>query len=125
MPLLLQHEIAEALPEDYPAPALVIEGEPSTASGAELDTWEVLSQAHTYMKEHGLSKPMLVGQAYHVGRGTRQAKTQGMNNVIVPTGLPREFDPESTQKWTRSRKDWLMRENPIGFAVLKYKLHRL
>lgn len=124
LPLLLQNEIAAALPEETSAPALVVVGQPSTAAGDELDSWTVLQQAHTFMRENALSRPLLVAQAFHVGRVTLQAKSQGMNKLIVPSGLPREFDPTSRQKWTTNRKDWAKREIP-GIPYLKFKQHKL
>lgn len=123
-PLLLQHEIAAALPSGSPKSALIIEGNPSTAAGGELDSWAVLEQAHDYMKEHGLSRPLLVAQAFHVGRVALQAKKQGINGCIVPAGLPREFDPDSTQKWTTSQINWAMRELP-GIPYLKFVAQKL
>ena len=44
IPMLLQNEIAAALPDGIRNPALVIEGNPSTSFGGELDSWEVLKQ---------------------------------------------------------------------------------
>lgn len=124
LPLLLQNEIAAALPEDFPKPALIVEGKPSTAAGDELDTWGVLQQVYAYMKENNLHRPLLVAQAFHIGRVTLQAKTQGMHGLIVPAGLPREFDPNSIQKWTTTQMEWAKREIP-GIPILKYKLHKL
>jgi len=124
LPLLLQSEIALALPENSPSPALVVEGKPSTSSGGELDSWAVLQQAHEFMKENDLRRPLLVAQAYHVGRVTLQAKKQGMSGLIVPRGLPNEFDPDSMQPWTTSRINWAMREIP-GIAYLKLVSHKL
>lgn len=123
LPLLLQSEIAAALPDEY-KPALVVKGKPSTSTGDELDSWAVLQRAHIYMKENDLSRPLLVAQAFHVGRVALQAKKQGMNGLIVPAGLPRDFDPNSIQKWTTNQKDWAKREIP-GIPYLKFKLHKL
>lgn len=124
LPLLLQGEVAEALPEEAPNPALVIKGKPSTSSGGELDSWEVLRQCKQYMDEFGLRRPLLVAQAFHIGRVALQAEKQGMTGLIVPSDLPREFDPESIQPWTRSRGQWIRRELP-GIAYLKFISHKL
>ncbi|HXH04847.1 MAG TPA: hypothetical protein VNI82_00260 [Candidatus Nitrosotenuis sp.] len=124
IPMLLQNEIAAALPEGSREPALVIEGNPSTSSGGGLDSWEVLNQTRKYMAEHGLSRPLLVTQASHAGRVTLQAKKQRIAGLIVPKGLPREFDPDSVQSWTRSQKEWAMREVP-GILYLKFVSHKL
>lgn len=71
-----------------------------------------------------VSVVLLVAQAFHVGRVTLQAKKQGMNGLIVPPGLPREFDPNSLQKWTTSQRAWVMRELP-GIAFLKFVSRKL
>lgn len=116
LPKILQIEIAEAMP-DINEVDFIIEGEPSSAIGSELDSWQVLNATSEYMKEEGLNNPILVAQAYHVGRVSMQAATMGMD-VIVPEGLPRQFDPDSNQFWTRSRSAWVARELP-GLAILK------
>lgn len=117
LPLLLQKEVAEAMGESNRRPSLIIEGEPSTSTGGELDTWQVLKQAREFMDEHGLNNPILVAQAYHIGRVCLQAIKQDME-PIVAVGLPRQFDPESTQFWTRDKRLWIPREL-IGIAYLK------
>lgn len=116
LPLLAQGEIAQALPENF-APALVIEGAPSTRSGGQLDSSAVLQRCNEYMQENNLNRPLLVAQALHVGRVAVQAKKLGMSGLIVPEGLPREFDPDSLQKWTISQAEWVKRELP-GMAYL-------
>jgi hypothetical protein len=124
IPMLLQNEIAEALPESSRKPALIIEGIPSTFSGGEVDSWEVLKYSHVFMKKNGLSRPLIVAQAFHVGRVTLQAKKQGMAGLIVPAGLPREFDPNSVQPWTRSQEKWAKREL-LGIPYLRLVSHKL
>lgn len=120
LPLLLQQEIAEALPEDELHPALVIRGNPSTSFGGGLTTWEVLQISGRYMESAGLSRPLLVAQAFHVGRVAMQAKRQGLTGLIVPAGLPTDFDPNSIQPWTRSRGRWVRREL-LGIAYAKLR----
>lgn len=68
LPWLLQQEIADALPNEVSKPALTIKGDPSTKFGSELDSWTVLLRAGEYMRKHDLQRPLLVAQAYHVGR---------------------------------------------------------
>ena len=122
LPLLLQSEIAESLPDSVRRPALVINGQPSVSMGGELDTWSVLSQAREYMTENSLNQPLIVAQAYHVGRVALQAMRLDME-PIVHYGYPRDFDPESTQWWTRNLILWSIREVPgIAYLKLKHKL---
>jgi len=121
-PLLLQNEIADALSTEPRLHDLRIEGKPSTSTGGELDSWEVLRQFREYMDDHNLNRPILVAQAHHVGRLFLQAMKQGMDPIVL-AGLPTEFDPDSTQIWTRSAKLWIPREL-AGMAYLKAK-HKL
>lgn len=117
LPLLLQSEIANSLASESRKPSLIIGGNPSTYIGGELDSWAVLLRARAYMEEHDLYRPLLVAQAFHVGRVSLQALKQGME-PIIPPGLPRQFDSESAQFWTRSQRLWVPREL-VGLAYLK------
>lgn len=120
LPLLLQGEIADAFNNmTGRTPELTIKGDPSTALGSKLDSWEVLRQIKDFMDEHDLSNPLIVAQAFHVGRVAMQAVKLGMD-PITPKDLPREFDPNSTQIWTRSKELWIPREI-IGMSYLKIK----
>lgn len=125
LPLILQNEIADALPKICSRkPALKIEGQPSTISGQGLDSWEVLRRSFGYMKDKNIQRPLLIAQAYHVGRIALQAKKQGMDKMIVPEDLPDKFDPNSIQPWTTNRTKWAKREI-IGLPYLKFMLHKL
>lgn len=117
LPLILQQEIASAVEDLGGSVDKTIEGDPSSLMGGQLGAWEVLTEAQQYMVEHGLRRPILVTQAFLMGRLTVQAVKLGMD-PIIPQGLPTEFDPESIQAWTRNRLLWATREIP-GLAYLK------
>jgi hypothetical protein len=117
--LLMQQEIANALEDQGSNANFVIKGDPSTAVGGQLDSWGVLSQAQQHMMERGLNRPVLVAQAHQIGRLTMQAIRLGMD-PIVPEGLPTDFDPESTQFWTRNRTLWSIRE-AVGIPYLRLR----
>lgn len=117
LPLILQQEIATAVEDLGGHVDKTIEGDPSSLMGGQLGAWEVLTDARQYMAENGLKRPILVTQAFLMGRLTVQAVKLGMD-PIVPEGLPTEFDPESIQAWTRNRLLWATRELP-GLAYLK------
>jgi hypothetical protein len=116
-PLIADHVLAEALPGHAPELAATTEGEIASATGAGLGTWGTFLAAKEYMARHHLWNPIIVAQAYHVGRTAAQAVKLDMK-PILPAGLPRQFDRESDQKWTRSRGAWIPREI-IGSAWLK------
>lgn len=117
--LLMQQEIANALEDQGSSAHFVIKGDPSTAVGGQLDSWGVLTQARQHMQERGLTRPVLVAQAHQIGRFTMQALALGMD-PIVPEGLPADFDPESTQFWTRNRGLWFIRET-VGIPYLRLR----
>jgi hypothetical protein len=119
LPWLLQGEIADALPPSAPAPALVVRGELSTSLGNQVDSWAVFERVRPFLAERGLSRPLLVAQAFHVGRVAREAERQGLRPV-VPAGLPRRFDRASTQRWTRNVALWVSREIP-ALAYLAFQ----
>jgi hypothetical protein len=122
LPLLLQQEIVDALPDGKVKPVFMIDGQPSTATGSGLDSWSVLLGMREFMDQHNLEQPLLVAQAYHVSRVAAQARRLGMR-PIVPRGLPKIFDPESIQSWTRSRALWVPREIVgMGYLAVQGKL---
>jgi hypothetical protein len=119
LPLFLNRNIAGALNEIEPdvEPAAVFTGESSnlTATHGE-GTWGELRQAKALMDANSLERPILVAQAYHVGRVALQAIKQGIE-PIVPEGLPSDFDPESEQIWPRNQLLWGVHEL-LGVPVL-------
>lgn len=114
VPLILQNEIAAAMPNNR-KPVFSIEGAPSTLTGGGLNSLAAIEQANIYMKENGLEQPLFIAQAYHIGRVAMLATNLGIN-PIIPENLPTEFDPESTQIWTRNKYLWIPRE----LAVISY-----
>ena len=116
---ILQQDSAQALEELGRSPDVITRGDPSTSTGMQLDSWEVLSRALRAMNERGLSRPIIVGQAHQIGRLTLQAIKLGMN-PIIPEGLPATFDHHSEQFWTRNAGAWAVRES-IGVPYLKLR----
>jgi hypothetical protein len=108
-PLIADHVLVEALPDHAPEPVATTEGEISRTLGGGLGTWGTFLVAQGYMAEHHLARPIIVAQAHHVGRTAMQAVKLGMR-PILPTQLPKQFDPESLQPHTRSRQAWIPRE---------------
>lgn len=119
MSLIMQHEIADAFPDAIEKPDKIIYGELSTNSGKGLDSYGVLEQASEYMLKNGLERPILVAQAHHIGRAAIQAAMFFGSNIVVPEDLPKDFDPESLQLWTRNKYLWMLREM-AGMGYLKY-----
>lgn len=115
IPLIAQEEVADALSGF--GVAMRISGDPSSTSGEGLDSWSVLRQAQNNQEGIDTDKPLIVAQAHHVARVALQASLLEMTPSL-PARLPREFAPNSTQFWTRSRGLWVAREFP-GIAVLK------
>jgi hypothetical protein len=81
IPTLLQIEIAMGYEQETgQKPTLCIDKH--RVEGKYLDCWEVLDQSQDYMKEYGLNHPLLLAQAYHIGRFTLQALAHGMEPVV-------------------------------------------
>ena len=116
-PLIADHVLAEALPAHAPKLAATTEGEIASATGAGLGTWGTFLAAEEYMAHYNLRNPIIVAQAFHVGRTAVQAVKLDMK-PILPPGLPRQFDRDSDQKHTRYRGAWIPREI-IGAVWLK------
>jgi hypothetical protein len=105
------------MPEEI-EPELVIEGEPSSFTGKGVDAEYVLEKSVEYMNKNNLENPILVCQASQVGRIALQLIKLG-KSPIVPKDLPKEFDPKSSQFWTRHKLLWAFRE---VLAIFYFKL---
>lgn len=95
----------------------VVEGQISNGIGQGVGTWGTLLGAKAFMDREGLSTALMVGQGCHIGRISMQAAKLDMATVI-PDGLPRIFDPQSEQRFTRSKTMWIPRE-VLGSVVLR------
>ena len=116
-PIVVDRTLAEAFPMSTHLD-IVIDGAISNTVGSVGGSWGILVEAKRYMDIENLSHPLLAAQAFHAGRVAMQAEKLGMPNVIVPDGLPRNFDTQSTQMWTRSLVAWVPREI-IGSLALR------
>ena len=116
-PIVLDRTLADAFPQSTQLD-VVVEGDVSNTVGSVGGSWGVLVEAKKYMDEAELHRPLMAAQAFHVGRVAMQAMKLGMVDVIIPDGLPRDFDKQSEQPWTRSLGLWVPRE-VIGSFVLR------
>jgi len=116
-PIVVDRTLADAFPRSTLID-VIVEGAVSNTIGTVGGSWGTLVRAKEYMDTTELSQPLMVAQAFHIGRVAMQAKKIGMNNVIIPEELPEIFDPESEQLWTRSLGLWVPRE-VLGSFVLR------
>lgn len=114
-PIVADRMLADAF--DHTAIDEVVEGQISNGVGQGVGSWGTLLSAKEFMAREGLNTALMVGQAFHIGRISLQADKLSMVTVI-PAGLPTNFDPESEQRWTRSKSMWVPRE-VLGSLVLK------
>lgn len=122
LPVFLSPDAAEAFTQINPdfEPEAVFAGQISAGTLARAGgSWQEMLQAKDLLAERNLAKPILAGQAFHVGRVALQARKLGVD-VLLPPGLPRSFDPNSSQWWCRNRVLWLCRELP-GQVDLHFK----
>lgn len=118
-PIVVDRTLAESFPNPR-LPDIVVDDAVSNAMGSVGGSWDILSRAKEYMDEEKFNRPLLVAQAFHIGRVAMQAEKIGMHNRIIPSGLPTIFDRESDQLWTRSVGLWVPRE-VIGSFALRYQ----
>ncbi|MDB5179847.1 MAG: hypothetical protein JWN12_479 [Candidatus Saccharibacteria bacterium] len=121
-PILVSPDIAPALQTE---PRRVLELNSTSGS---LDTLKdpkntgtagELLQARAFMREENYTTAIIIAHAFHVARVARMAQKLDIVTAI-PDGLPKEFDPESAQEWTRSREEWVKRERlTIGYMILR------
>lgn len=113
----LQQEISMAMQDRGRVVEHTIQGDPSTALGAQLDSFGLLTEARDWLFENGYQRPVLVGHAHQMGRLILQARKLEIDIVTTP-GLPQQYDPQSTQFWTRNPALWTVRE-ALGKPYLK------
>jgi hypothetical protein len=116
-PILADRTLVNAFPNRDEQVDHVVEGPTSNIVGQGVGAWGTLVEAKKFMNQEGLGNALMVGHAYHIGRILMQAKKLGIRS-IVPANLPRDFDPESEQLWTRWPSMWVPRE-VIGSLVLR------
>lgn len=119
-PKILDVMVGEHYPEAWRSDGMVevIETEIVNAAMTKGGMWNVLEIANDYMRDNDLSRLVIVGHACHIGRVAMQAQKLGMN-VIVPSGLPRQFDRDSQQFWTRSKGIWVPAELAAAYKLRK------
>lgn len=117
-PIIVDRTLADAFPKSTLLD-VVVEGAVSNSIGTVGGSWGILVEAKEYMDGAELTRPLMVAQAFHIGRVAMQAEKIGMRHIIIPEGLPRIFDTESSQQpWTRSVSNWVPRE-VAGSLVLR------
>lgn len=104
-PLLLQFEIAQALPADTPQRQLH-EIRRHRTVGEYLDTREVLSQANDIMKSHQWQQALLIAHPYHVPRVDAICRNLGIRTIVPATLHAIRFDPNSEHPQTRNATIW-------------------
>lgn len=73
-PMIAGRTLVDALPDGDNLMAHVVEGQRTNIRAKGVGTWGTLVGAQRYMDTHGLGLPLMVAQAYHIGRVVRQAK---------------------------------------------------
>jgi len=82
-----------------------------------LDTYEVIRQSVKICKDNKWTTVAILAHPDHVWRVKMVVEKFGLKTVIVDTSdIP--YDPESTQKWTRSKKQFVIREVAMRFYFL-------
>ncbi len=116
-PIVADRTLVEAFPGKDEEVDYIVEGPVSNGVGQGVGSWGTLQEAKAFMERENLKAALMVGQAHHIGRVVMQAKKLDIMS-IVPANLPRSFDPDSGQRWTRSIGMWLPRET-LGSLVLR------
>jgi hypothetical protein len=109
--LIMERTLVDSYPHTTPEPDHIIEGPVSNLKGEGLGTYGVAIDGLRFMKTRGLYRPQIMAQAHHAPRVYAQlilaAEVLDMKvQPILLTNLPRKFDPESEQPWTRSKAKW-------------------
>ncbi len=116
-PMIADRTLVNSSPNLDMLMAHIVEGGVTNIKAQGVGTWGTLVEAESFMGDHNLHNPIMVAQAYHIGRVIKQAKVLGITS-FVPDDLPRYFDKRSDQVWTRSAALWLP-FNTLGSLLLK------
>lgn len=109
LPLILQWEIADALPPSAAAAHRIAQ---HRQAGRYLDTREVAEQGAAIMQANGWGRAVLLAHGHHLPRVDAVCRKLGIETV-APAGLESiPFCPQSVQPWTRGARAWFRREVP-------------
>lgn len=122
LPKIMQFEIAEAYcAAGAPDCKAVVRISKHRRPGKYLDTYEVACQAQELMKQHGYKRPALLAHPNHLPRAEAVCRRLGIECVVTDAMKGAvEFDPQSTQKWTRSLEQWRGYE-PLAMTYYRLK----
>lgn len=118
-PMIADRTLVNAMPDNDTNMAYIVEGEVTNLKAQGVGTWGTLVEAHEYMEENGLQLPLMIAQAFHIKRVIKQAAKLGITSV-APANLPKDFDKQSEQLWTRSAALWIP-FNALGSLLLKHR----
>lgn len=122
LPKILQFEIADAYTESVHNNGGVVERiNHHRKKNKYLDTREVVDQARLIMGKHGWKHPVLLAHPNHMPRVQLACDRLGIDWIATDhlKGAI-EFDPLSTQKWTRDIDQWRGYE-PLAMAFYSLK----
>ena len=120
LPKIMQIEVQRAYEELSPGSLYPIYSITENRSrGAYLDTREVNAQAASIMEHYGYRNAVIVAQAHHVMRAARTLRRMGVG-VVIPPGLPKDFDRKAEQTEVRSAIRFGLRS---AAAVAIYRFH--
>lgn len=108
-PLILQVEIADALPSR--TPALTIRE--ARITGHYLSSKELAEQAALFMKKHGWRTAAIVTHPAMEARNDAICRKLGINTVLPPNLEHIQYEPASAQPWTKDKESWWEREEQI------------
>ena len=121
LPKIMQFEVADAYNESEGEGAgKILRITKHSKRGMYLDTREVAVQTKKLMDEHGWKKALILAHPYHMPRVQLVCTRAGIDWVAEPDERGAvEFDPLSTQKWTRNLDNWR------GYEPLALMFYRL
>lgn len=116
-PIIADRTLVEALPGLEELMAHIVEGQTTNMKLQGVGTKGTLESGADYMLRHDLHITAMFAQAFHITRTVKQSARLPIE-VVVPSGLPTDFDKKSDQPWTRSPLLWIP-SNYVGALLLK------
>lgn len=106
--IVLSEELADALDGDTDGSIKVITN--FRSDGKASTTYDYAVRAGKYFREQGIGTLAVVAYRHHAPRANASVRRVGLNTVLPELRHVGDFDPDSSQEWTTSRKAWIARE---------------
>jgi hypothetical protein len=110
MDIVLSEELADALDGRMKGKTTVLSNFEQGQAGT---TYDYAERARRLVEIHDVGKLAVVAFRFHLPRAGASIEKVGFSTIVPDLREVGDFDPESAQWWTRSKKLWVAREAAV------------